>query len=202
MSKSRAGHSAARTPLSLAASIALLLTLGAPAASASSTPAATASRATASRAAAMATVAWRADPLEITVPASASLGSGVVGSTISASLGTVTVVDSRAGIPPWTATVSATDFTTGGGSPAQTIAKANVGYWSGPSTASSGGGSRTAGQNTAAQVVSLSAPAIAFRGRKQAGIPSSTSWEPTLVVTIPSLAAAGLYTGVITHSVA
>lgn len=196
MSKSRAGHSVARTPRSLATSIALLLTLGAPAASASSAPAATASRA-----AAMATVAWRADPLEITVPASASLGSGVVGSTISASLGTVTVVDSRTGVPPWTATVSATDFTAGG-SPAQTIAKANVGYWSGPSTASSGGGSRTAGQNTAAQMVSLSAPAIAFRGRKQAGVPSFTSWEPTLVVTIPSLAAAGLYTGVITHSVA
>ncbi|MER5421653.1 hypothetical protein [Streptosporangium roseum] len=189
MSKSRAGESAMRTPLSLAASIALLLALGAPAASASG-------------AAAMATVAWRADPLEITVPASASLGSSVVGSTISASLGTVTVVDSRGGVPPWTATVSATDFTTGGGSPAQTIAKTNIAYWSGPSTASSGGGSRTAGQNTAAQMVSLSAPAIAFRGRKQAGAPSFTSWEPTLVVTIPPLAAAGLYTGVITHSVA
>ncbi|MFI6795808.1 hypothetical protein [Streptosporangium canum] len=197
MSKSRAGHSAVRTSLSPAASIALLLTLGAPVTSASGAPVATASGA-----AAMATVAWRADQLEITVPASASLGSGVVGSTISASLGTVTVVDSRGGVPPWTATVSATDFTTGGGAPAQTIAKANVAYWSGPSTASSGGGSRTAGQNTAAQMVSLSAPAIAFRGRKQAGVPSSTSWEPTLVVTIPPLAAAGLYTGVITHSVA
>ncbi|MET8386094.1 hypothetical protein ABZV14_24130 [Streptosporangium canum] len=197
MSKSRAGRSVARTPLSPAASIALLLALGAPAASASSAPAASASRA-----AAMATVAWRADPLEITVPASASLGSGVVGSTISASLGTVTVVDSRTGVPPWTATVSATDFTTGAGSPAQTIAKADVAYWSGPSTASSGGGSRTAGQSTAAQMVSLSSPAIAFRGRKQAGVTSSTSWEPTLVVTIPPLAAAGLYTGVVMHSVA
>ncbi|MEV4185435.1 hypothetical protein AB0J28_28840 [Streptosporangium canum] len=197
MSKSRADHSAVRTSLSPAASIALLLTLGAPVTSASGAPVTSASGA-----AAMATVAWRADQLEITVPASASLGSGVVGSTISASLGTVTVVDSRGGVPPWTATVSATDFTTGGGSPAQTIAKANVTYWSGPSTASSGGGSRTAGQNTAAQMVSLSAPAIAFRGRKQAGVPSSTSWEPTLVVTIPPLAAAGLYTGVITHSVA
>ncbi|OUC96501.1 hypothetical protein [Streptosporangium minutum] len=40
------------------------------------------------------------------------------------------------------------------------------------------------------------------RRRKQAAIPSSTSWEPTLVVTIPPLAAAGLYTGVVTHSVA
>ncbi|MEU7455810.1 hypothetical protein [Streptosporangium roseum] len=89
-----------------------------------------------------------------------------------------------------------------GVSPAQTIAKANIAYWSGPSTASSGGGSRTAGQNTAAQQASLPAPVVAFRGRKQAGAPSSTSREPTLVVTIPPLDAAGLYTGVITHSVA
>lgn len=30
----------------------------------------------------------------------------------------------------------------------------------------------------------------------------STSWQPTLVITIPSSAAAGVYTGTITHSVA
>ncbi|GLK14135.1 hypothetical protein GCM10017600_75470 [Streptosporangium carneum] len=102
----------------------------------------------------------------------------------------------------WTATVSATNFTTGTGTPAQTIAKSSVSYWSGPTTASSGGGSRTPGQPTAAQKAALTATVTAFSGRKLNGIANSTSWQPTLVVTVPSSAATGVYTGVITHSVA
>ncbi|MER6176391.1 hypothetical protein [Streptosporangium sp. NPDC001681] len=188
MRRSRAGAPIVRTVLSLMASIALLPALGTPAASIS-------------RAAASATVAVRADLLSITVPASANLGSGAAGGTISASLGTVTVVDSRGGMPTWTATVSATNFTTGGGSPAQTITKADVSYWSGPATGSSGGGNRTPGQATAAQAVPLSASVTAFSGRKALGVTNSTSWGPTLVVTLAT-AVTGAYTGVITHSVA
>ncbi|MEV4459288.1 hypothetical protein, partial [Microbispora sp. NPDC049633] len=149
----------------------------------------------------MALVPLRADPLTITVPGSVSLGSVSRGGTISASMGTVTVSDSRSGVPPWTATVSATNFTTGSGTPTQTITTANVSYWSGPVTASSGPGSRNPGQATAADRVALTSPVIAFSGRKQV-TPMSTSWQPTLVITIPSNAAAGLYTGTITHSVA
>ncbi|WP_433253352.1 hypothetical protein ACQPYK_09810 [Streptosporangium sp. CA-135522] len=194
MRKSCAGDSSARTPLSLAASIAVLLALAAPGASASTSDFGS------TVGVASATVAWRADQLAITVPNSASLGSGTAGSTLSASLGTVTVIDSRSGNPIWTATVASTDFTTG--APVQTITKANVSYWSGSTTASSGGGIRTPGQPTAAQKVTLTAPATAFSGRKVIGIANSTSWEPTLVVTIPAAAAAGTYTGTITHSVA
>ncbi|MEU8196569.1 hypothetical protein AB0C10_22575 [Microbispora amethystogenes] len=146
-------------------------------------------------------VAVRVDPLTITVPGSANLGSGGQGGTISASMGTVTVTDQRNGIPPWTATVSATNFTTGSGTPVQTITTANVAYWSGPVTASSGAGTRFPGQPTATDRVPLTSPVVAFSGRKQVP-PMSTSWQPTLVITIPSGAAAGVYTGTVTHSVA
>ncbi|MER6944235.1 hypothetical protein ABT294_09450 [Nonomuraea sp. NPDC000554] len=179
------GNPVARAFLPLTASTVLLLALGAPTASAS-------------RIAASATVAWRADPLEITVPASASIGTGAKGASITASLGTVTVVDSRAGIPPWTATVSATDFTHG----SATITKGNVSYWSGPVTAQSGTGTRVPGQSTAAQKVALSTSATAFSGRKTATSAQSTSWQPTIVVAIPASAVAGTYTGTIMHSVA
>lgn len=192
MRKSRAGNAVVRIPLSLVASIALPLALGAPLASTS-----------ASRGAAGAMVAMRADQLSITVPSSANLGSGAAGDTISASLGEVTVVESRPGNRNWTATVSATDFTTGSGLPAQTITKANVSYWSGQITDSSGTGNRIPGQPTAAQRVPLSTSVTAFKGSKGPGQAElSTTWEPTLVITIPAAAATGTYTGVITHSVA
>ncbi|MCA2219677.1 RCC1 domain-containing protein [Nonomuraea aurantiaca] len=140
--------------------------------------------------------------LTITVPTSANLGSAVSGDTISVSMGTVTVADSRAGVPLWTATVTATNFTTGGGSSAETITNANVSYWSGPSTAQSGGGTRTPGQPLSTQKVALSAPLTAFSGRKTSLFAQSTGWQPTLVITIPDSAVAGTYTGTITHSVA
>ncbi|MFI7030664.1 hypothetical protein ACIBK1_18330 [Microbispora rosea] len=146
-------------------------------------------------------VPLRADPLTITLPGSVNLGSGARGGTLSASMGTVTVVDSRGGLPPWTATVSATNFTTGSGTPTQTITAANVAYWSGPVTTSSGPGTRNPGQATAAGRVTLTSAVVAFSARKQA-VPMSTSWQPTLVITIPSNAAAGVYTGTITHSIA
>jgi hypothetical protein len=149
----------------------------------------------------IALVPLRADTLTITVPGSVNLGSGPRSGTISASMGTVTVADSRGGIPPWTATVSATNFTTGSGTPTQTITTAHVFYWSGPVTASTGVGTRNPGQPTAADRVALTSPVTAFSGRKQA-TPMSTSWQPTVVITIPSNAAAGVYTGTITHSVA
>jgi hypothetical protein len=195
MRKTRADDFAAPAPLSPAVSLPLLLALGA------SAPAVAAS-VPATGTAAVATVAMRADQLTITIslPDSANLGTGGTGGNYSASLGTVTVADSRLGIPPWTATVSATDLTADG-APAQTISKANIAYWSGPSVASSGGGSRVPGQVSATDKVPLTAQVIAFRGRKGTA-PTSTSWQPMLVITVPASAAAGSYTGVITHSVA
>ncbi|GAB3983783.1 hypothetical protein GCM10029978_091520 [Actinoallomurus acanthiterrae] len=101
----------------------------------------------------------------------------------------------------WTATVSSTNLTTGGGTTAETITNGNIAYWSGPATAFTGAGARTPGQNTAAQRVPLSTTVTAFSASKAAGT-SSTSWAPTLVVTVPSSAVAGTYTATVSHSVA
>ncbi|MEV0151941.1 MULTISPECIES: hypothetical protein [unclassified Nonomuraea] len=195
MKTSRAKRGVEQTLLPLTTSIVVLLALDAPALPASAA-------ASASGSVSLATVAWRADPLSITVPASVNLGSASQGATINATLGTVTVSDSRAGIPPWTATVSATNFTTGSGTPAETITTANVSYWSGPATGASGSGSRSPGQATAAQKAPLTAPVTAFTGRKTAALTQTTSWQPTLVITVPASAVPGAYTGTVTHSVA
>jgi hypothetical protein len=171
--------------------VVLILTLGAGAAVPGAAVAARARHAT---------VVLRQTPLEITVPGSAALGSGERQGTISATLGTVTVSDTRPGNRTWTTSVSATAFTLAGGS-GQNIPNGNVEYWSGPVTAFSGTGTRQPGQTTAAQRVPLSAQRVAFRASKGvAG--TSTSWGPTLVITIPATAIAGTYTGTVIHSVA
>ena len=65
----------------------------------------------------------------MTAPDTVDLGSGAPGTTISGTLGTVTVTDDRALLAAaWTATASATDWTTGGGTPAETIPATDVGY--------------------------------------------------------------------------
>ncbi|GII63801.1 hypothetical protein Skr01_38860 [Sphaerisporangium krabiense] len=142
-----------------------------------------------------------ANTLTITVPASANLGNGILGRTLSAGMGTVSVEDSRNGSAGWTATVSSTNFTTGAGSASQTISRANVAYWSGPVTVSSGGGTRTPGQATADQRVSLSTTQVAFKGTKSP-LTQVTGWQPTLVITIPASVVSGVYSGTITHQVA
>ncbi|MEV0202684.1 hypothetical protein [Nonomuraea sp. NPDC050691] len=148
-----------------------------------------------------ATIEARLFPLEIIVPNTANLGAGSRGGSISASLGTITVNDTRSGNRTWTATVSATDFTTGSGSGLETITKAHIAYWSGPTTAQTGTGTRTPGQATAAQKVALTVPVVAFRASK-GPTGTSTSWQPTIVIDIPQGAISGGYTGSIIHSVA
>ncbi|NIJ12462.1 hypothetical protein FHU38_002806 [Saccharomonospora amisosensis] len=137
--------------------------------------------------------------LTITAPTDAFLGSTVVGGTLSGQLGTVTVT--ATGGPGWTATVSATDFTTGGATAPETIPNNVVRYWSGRATATTGPGAFLPGQPTANQAVTLDAPRTAFR-RTGSNAASSASWNPTLVVTVPGDAVAGLYSGVVTHSIA
>ncbi|MFY1583976.1 hypothetical protein ACN267_05685 [Micromonospora sp. WMMD734] len=140
--------------------------------------------------------------LDITVPPAASLGAGLVGSTLSGSLGTVTVTDTRSVNPnTWTATVSATAFVTAGGGAGKTIATAQVSYWSGPVTKQTGGGTKVPGQLTAAQAVTLTVPRVAFTKTTGNGH-NSVSWAPTLRVAIPVGVVVGVYSGTITHSVA
>jgi hypothetical protein len=140
--------------------------------------------------------------LSITVPGSAGLPAGTPGGSISGQLGAVTVTDERALLSAaWTTTVTSTDYTTGAGTGPETIPKADVSYWSGPATATTGTGTFTPGQATAAQAQSLSAARTAFSLTGGVGN-NSASWNPTLVVAVPTSAVGGLYTGTVTHSVA
>lgn len=140
--------------------------------------------------------------LAITVPSSANLGSVPSGtSSFSQHLGTITVTASGLVLPSFTASVSSTSFTTGGGGPGLTIANSSISYWSGPATGTLGLQNTTPGQPTAANAQTLSAPRTAF---SSSGLVLSitTVWDPTIVVAIPPAAVAGTYSGTITHSVA
>lgn len=141
--------------------------------------------------------------LSISAPASKSLGSVATGSSsVSAQLGSVTVTDERGALlGSWTATVSGTDFTTGGATANETIAKANASYWSGAATATSGTATFTPGQANAGAAQTLAASRTAFSASAAVGNNSAT-WNPTVTVTIPSAAVSGTYSGTITHSVA
>ena len=139
-----------------------------------------------------------AGTLSISVPGTVILGSGTIGSTTSGNLGSVQVVDDRGGTTAaWTATVSATALTSGG----QTLPLADLQYWSGPATATTGTGAFTPGQATAGSAQDLSASRTAFTLGSGTGANNAT-WNPTIVVIMPLTAVAGFYVGTITHSVA
>jgi len=114
----------------------------------------------------------------------------------------VQVVDERAGLARgWVATVSSSDFATGDGTPAETIGKSNVWYWSGAATSSSGLAVFVPGQLTGLVAVQLSTAQGAFSGTVTSGA-ASVTWVPTIHVQVPPTAVAGQYHGTITHSVA
>ncbi|WP_354645275.1 hypothetical protein [Kitasatospora camelliae] len=139
--------------------------------------------------------------LAISLPTATSLGSAAPSGTISAALGQVTVSDGRGlATSTWSATVAATNFTTGAAAPAQTITTTNVSYWSGPATSTNGTVISSPGQSDASNKQPLNSARTAFSSNGNGN--SSTSWNPTLVITIPAGATAGTYTGTITHSVA
>jgi hypothetical protein len=140
--------------------------------------------------------------LAITVPDTADLGSGTPGNDMSGQLGGVTVTDGRSLLAPtWTATAVSTSFTTGGATPAETIPASDVSYWSGAATATTGDGTFTPGQATAGDAVVIATAQTAFSEDGGAGDNSAT-WNPTIVVAVPSSAVGGIYTGTVTHSVA
>lgn len=133
--------------------------------------------------------------LSMSAPATAALGSGAPGTTISGALGAVTVTDDRALLSAtWTVTVSSSDFTTGGSTPAETIPATDVGYDPGTVT-------------TTGTVTATSTP-VTLSGTAQpvevgtAGVGDNTaSWDPTVAVAVPASAVGGTYTGTVTHSV-
>jgi hypothetical protein len=148
------------------------------------------------------TFALGAGALAISVPASASLGSGIPGTTMTGSLGTVTVTDLRGAlVGSWTASVTSTDFTTGTATAAETVDKANVSYASGAATSSSGTGVMLPGQLTTLLAQSLSVSRTAFSATATVGNTAAV-WIPTVSVAVPAGAVAGTYSGTLTHSIA
>ena len=140
-------------------------------------------------------------PLTITTPDTASLGTMTAGTdtSVSGSLGTVTVTDDRAPLNgSWTASVISSDFTTGGKTAAETIPAADVTYAPGSVTGTTGTVTPAAGPGGA---LGGGTALTAFSASAEDGI-SSVSWNPTITVTPPASAVAGTYTGTITHSVA
>jgi hypothetical protein len=133
--------------------------------------------------------------LSMSAPTSASLGSGAPGTTISGALGAVTVTDDRALLSAaWTVTAASSDWTTGGGTPAETIPAADVGYDPGSITTT---GTITA-TGTPITLSGTAAPVVTGT----AGVGDNTaSWDPTLSVAVPASAVGGIYTGTLTQSV-
>jgi len=144
------------------------------------------------------------DGLTINVPDTASIGSGWSGQQISGALGPVTVTDQRAAlVATWVTSViaSAGGFTTGAGTPAETVPNTNVLYWSGDQTATTGTGIFVPGQADAAAAQSLNASRTAFSKTTGSGDNSAT-WNPTIVINVPAQAVQGVYVGTVNHSVA
>jgi hypothetical protein len=135
--------------------------------------------------------------LSITAPGDASLGSAAPGETASASLGTVQVSDERAGVAGWTATTSATDFTTGTGTAAETIPVADVQYLISGFTSTTG--SATFTPTPATVLASAAQPVVAATNVDG---DNSAAWNPVIQVSVPSGAVGGAYAATITHSVA
>ncbi len=142
-----------------------------------------------------ATFTLTAGGLSISAPTSSvSLGSQPVSnspSTITGTLGTVTVSDARGGVTTWTASVISTAFTPTAG-PADPAS--NVSY---------GAGTITASATVVATVVAaanLTGVSTVVTGAST-GI-SSATWDPTISVLVPANYAPGTYTATITHSVA
>jgi hypothetical protein len=142
-----------------------------------------------------ATFTLLAGTLSISTPTlGVSLGSQVsliTPSTISGSLGVVTVSDQRGGTTTWTASVISTAFTPPAG-PADPAS--NVSYAAGTITASA------TVVATAVAAPNLTGVSTVVTGAST-GV-SSASWNPTISVVVPANFAPGDYAATITHSVA
>jgi hypothetical protein len=133
--------------------------------------------------------------LSMSAPVSADLGSGAPGTTINGNLGAVTVTDDRALLSAsWTTTAAATDFTTGGGTPAETVPATDAGYDPGSVTTT---GTITV-TGTPITLSGTTTPVVTGTD----GVGNNTaSWNPALAVAVPASAVGGTYTGTLTQSV-
>jgi hypothetical protein len=136
--------------------------------------------------------------ITISEPGSVNLGSVAAGTaSVEGQIGPVTVTDLRGTLGgSWNATVVGGDFTTGGGTPAETIPVSNETYYPGSATSTTGSGTFTPGVGGIINV-----PRSAFTGTELTGN-NAVTWNPTFELTIPSAAVAGTYTGTVSQSVA
>jgi hypothetical protein len=133
--------------------------------------------------------------LTMSAPASANLGSGGPGTTISSPLGTVEMADNRALLSAsWTATASSTSWVTGTGTGNETIPASAATYTPGPIQ-------KTGTITATGQAITLSTSAqTVVTG--SAGVGDNTaSWNPTIAVAVPASAVGGTYTSTLTQSV-
>lgn len=132
--------------------------------------------------------------LTISEPDSAHLGDANAGAaSVEGSLGTVTVTDDRSLlVAAWTAQAQASDFKTGAGTTAETVAATSVAYAPGSTT-----GNATAVPAPGALGGTLPLPVMTGTGVGN----NTESWNPTITITLPAQAVVGTYSGTITHSV-
>jgi len=105
------------------------------------------------------------------------------------------VTDARALLAAsWTATASSTNFTTAGGTPAETIPATDANYDPGPITTT---GTITA---TGTDITLSNAAQVVVAGTAGSG-DNTASWNPTIAVNVPLAAVGGLYTAILTESV-
>lgn len=139
--------------------------------------------------------------LAIAVPdgssAPVSLATVAAGTTAaSGPLGNVTVTDNRGGlVEAWTASASATSFTTGTATTNETISNAGITYSAGTGTAAAGQvGTFTP---TGVTPMAVSAPVGAWAGTGN----NTVTWNPTINFVLLPSQVAGVYNGTITQSV-
>jgi hypothetical protein len=135
-------------------------------------------------------------PLTMTAPATAALGGGAPGTTVSSPLGTVQVSDGRGFGADWAASVSSSNFTTGAGGSAQTIPAGDATYAI-PALATA------VGPATVGYIpqIPLSANPQDIINATNVDGNTTVTWNPVIDVAIPGGAVAGTYTATIVHSV-
>lgn len=136
--------------------------------------------------------------LAISVPTISALGTVTSAATgVSGQLGPVTVTDDRGPFSGrWVSVVSTTNFTTGSGTPGETIPNSNITYASGAALATTGDGTFLPQPGAV-----LDTPRTAAAWSGQTGGANSATWNPTLLVRLPNGLVVGDYVAVVTHSV-
>lgn len=129
--------------------------------------------------------------LVVTPASDADLGDGAPGAaSVSGSLGTVTINDSRGSTAGWVVSAASTTFVDGAGS-----TSTDVSYDAGSATSHTGIVSALSAGSTS---IVEAAPVA---GGSDASGNNTAAFDPTLTVSLPARALAGDYTGTVTTSI-